>query len=132
MVALSLQLVVAQRLVRLICANCSEACKPTPGEAEWLRTELGGEAAASHEFRHGTGCSYCNSTGYRGRTGVYEILEMTKAVVEAANRDDTNAFMQAANEQLKDKSLRHDALRLVLEGKTTIEEAMRISNESED
>ena len=131
MVALSLQLVVAQRLVRLICANCSQAYTPTPGEAEWLSNELNGQSG-THDYRHGAGCSYCNATGYRGRTGVYEILEMTKSVVEAANRDDANAFMKAASEQLKGNSLRHDAIRLVLAGKTTIEEAMRISNESED
>lgn len=131
MVALSLQMVVAQRLVRLICANCSQSHEPTPGEHEWLRSELGAGVDAG-VCRQGIGCSYCNSTGYRGRTGIYEMLEMTKSVVEAVNQDDANVFMRTAREQMRGHTLRDDARRLVLEGRTTIQEAMRISNEYED
>jgi len=131
MVALSLQMVVAQRLVRLICANCSQPCPPTPGEHEWLRSELGDGVDVSL-CRKGIGCSYCNSTGYRGRTGTYEMLEMSRPVVEAVNQDDANVFMRTAREQMQGRTLRDDARRLVLEGRTTIQEAMRISNEYED
>ena len=79
MVALSLQLVLAQRLVRVICESCSEpytaaAAASTNGcAASWATASTG------FSYKHGRGCSHCNGTGYRGRTGVYEMLEMTQA-----------------------------------------------------
>jgi MSHA biogenesis protein MshE len=131
MVALSLQLVLAQRLVRLICEHCGEPYRPNPAEHEWLRAELGAGVDA-HPFRHGAGCHMCGNTGYAGRTGVYEMLEMTRAVVEAANSGDPNAFVRAARTQMAGETLRRDAVRLATLGRTTIEEAMRISNQWED
>jgi MSHA biogenesis protein MshE len=131
MVALSLQLVVAQRLVRVVCDNCAKPYRPTPNELAWLKADLG-DAAAGHKYMHGAGCSYCSGTGYQGRTGVYEMLEMTSAVVDAANQPDPAVFLRVAREQMGGATLRRDALRLVTEGRTTVSEAMRISNESED
>jgi len=131
MVALSLQLVLAQRLVRVICENCAEAHAPTPHENEWLRYELG-DAMKQSQFRQGKGCAHCGGTGYSGRTGVYEMLEMTNEIVEAINSDDAGTFVQAARKQMAGETLRRDAVRLVVDGRTTIEEAMRISNQFED
>jgi MSHA biogenesis protein MshE len=131
MVALSLQMVLAQRLVRVICENCAEAHVPAPHEHEWLRFELG-ERVDSHRYLHGRGCAHCGGTGYQGRTGVYEMLEMTNELVEAINSDDTGIFVQAARQQMAGETLRRDAIRLVVQGRTTIDEAMRISNQFED
>ncbi|MBI4293703.1 MAG: Flp pilus assembly complex ATPase component TadA [Betaproteobacteria bacterium] len=131
MVAMSLQLVLAQRLVRVICESCTRPHQPSPHELEWLHVETGGEKSALKVFS-GAGCTHCNGTGYQGRTGVYEMLEMTNAVVEAANQPDVNIFMREARRQMGANSLRSDAMRLVGEGRTTVEEAMRISNEFED
>jgi len=131
MVAMSLQLVLAQRLVRVICESCTQPYKPSPNELEWLHTVVGTEAGALNVF-HGAGCTHCNNTGYYGRTGVYEMLEMTRPVVEAANQPDVNIFIHAARQQLGANTLLGDAMRLVREGRTTVEEAMRISNEFED
>ncbi|MET0982835.1 MAG: GspE/PulE family protein, partial [Telluria sp.] len=77
MVGGSLQAVLAQRLVRVICESCSTVYPPTPPEQAWLRAELG-DFVEQAQFFHGKGCSHCNGTGYRGRTGVYELLEMTR------------------------------------------------------
>lgn len=131
MVALSLQLVLAQRLVRVICENCAEAHAPTPHESEWLRYELG-DTVKQNSFKQGKGCAHCGGTGYSGRTGVYEMLEMTNEIVEAINSDDAGTFVQAARKQMAGETLRRDAVRLVVDGRTTIEEAMRISNQFED
>jgi len=131
MVALSLQMVVAQRLVRVICDNCAEAHTPTPAEHEWLRYELADKVDA-YSYKRGRGCSQCNGTGYQGRSGVYEVLEMTNDLVEAINQDDTGIFVQAARKQMAGQTLRRDAVRLVVNGRTTIDEAMRISNQFED
>ena len=131
MVALSLQMVVAQRLVRVICENCGEAHSPSPAEHEWLKYELADKVDA-YSYKRGRGCSQCNGTGYTGRTGVYEVLEMTNDLVEAINHEDTGMFVQAARKQMAGQTLRRDAVRLVVNGRTTIDEAMRISNQFED
>jgi MSHA biogenesis protein MshE len=131
MVALSLQLVLAQRLVRVVCESCAEPHVPTPHEHEWLRYELG-DAVDARRYVKGRGCAHCGNTGYQGRTGVYEMLEMSNALVEAANSDDTVAFVQFARREMAGETLRRDAVRLVAAGRTTVEEAMRISNEFED
>ncbi|MBS1190741.1 MAG: type secretion system protein E:ral secretory system protein N-terminal [Rhodocyclaceae bacterium] len=130
MVALSVHMVVAQRLVRVICDNCREPYALNPNEHEWLRFELGNQADA-HRFHHGRGCSHCANTGYQGRTGVYEFLEMSDKVVEAINHGDPAVFMQAARQQMGGETLRRDAVRQALAGRTTISEAMRVSNQFE-
>lgn len=131
MVALSLQLVLAQRLVRVICENCSEPHTPAPHEREWLRFELG-DTVDQRKYYHGRGCAHCGGTGYSGRTGVFEMLEMTNSIVEAINADDTGTFVQAARKEMAGETLRRDAVRQVVRGRTTIDEAMRVSNQFED
>ncbi len=131
MVALSLQLVLAQRLVRVVCESCARPYELPPNEHEWLRSELHDRVDA-HQYMRGSGCSHCNGTGYQGRTGVYEMLEMSNEVVQAVSYDDPNAFVQAARKQMAGNTLRRDAVRLVLSGRTTVDEAMRISNQYED
>ena len=131
MVGSSLQAVLAQRLVRVICESCTTPYTPTPTEAEWLRMELG-ELVDRTQYHHGKGCSHCNGMGYRGRTGVYELLEMTREVVDAANHHDPSHFLKAANAEMAGETLRRHAVQLVVQGRTTISEAMRISNQNEE
>jgi len=131
MVALSVHMVVAQRLVRVICGNCREPYTPTPAEHEWLRYELGA-GIDQHTYQHGRGCAHCANNGYQGRTGVYEFLEMSDAVVESINHEDPGEFMRVARLQMAGETLRRDAVRLVLNGTTTVSEAMRISNQYEE
>jgi MSHA biogenesis protein MshE len=129
MVALSLQLVIAQRLVRMVCESCAVPHELLPHEREWLRLELLDPDVGA---KRGKGCSHCNGTGYLGRTGVYEALEMTSPVVAAANQDDVQLFMRVAREQMAGHTLRRHAAQLVAAGTTTVEEAMRISNQFDD
>jgi len=131
MVAMSLQLVLAQRLVRVICGSCAEDYTLLPHQHEWMRFDYGDEVDAQR-YRHGRGCSHCNGTGYLGRCGIYEMLEMTGPVVEAANRDDPAEFVRAAREQMGRNTLRRHAAQLVVEGRTTVDEAMRVSNQFGD
>ncbi len=131
MVALSLQMVLAQRLVRVICDNCSQTYSLSANEHEWLRYELGDKIDA-HEYRHGRGCAHCGNAGYLGRQGVYEMLEMSQALVEAANHGDPQDFMNIGRQQMAGNTLRRDAVRLVLEGRTTVHEAMRISTQFDE
>jgi MSHA biogenesis protein MshE len=131
MVALSLQLVLAQRLVRLVCESCSDIYNLLPNEHEWLSQELGLKVD-SFSYVKGKGCSHCNNTGYLGRTGVYEMLEMSRPVVEAANQEDPARFIEVATRERGSHTLRAHAAQLVVEGKTTVDEAMRISSQFED
>ncbi len=131
MVGSSLQAVLAQRLVRVICESCSQPYQPSAAEHEWLRAELG-ESTGGRQYFHGRGCSHCNGMGYRGRTGVFEMLEMSSAVVEAANDSDPSHFLRVAQQEMEGNTLRRHAVALVVAGRTTIAEAMRISNQMED
>jgi MSHA biogenesis protein MshE len=131
MVALSLKLVIAQRLLRVVCESCAADHEPLPHEREWLRVELR-DAMDGLRCKRGKGCTHCNGTGYMGRTGAYEMLEMTTPVVEAANRDDIQGFLDVARRQMAGRTLRRHAAQLAAEGRTTVEEAMRISNQVED
>jgi MSHA biogenesis protein MshE len=131
MVASSVQAVVAQRLLRRVCESCGEAHVPSPQEAEWLQAE----GIARNDWgtlQHGRGCSHCNGTGYHGRMGVYEMLEMGQELVEAAAHEDNTVFMHAAREHLKGKTLLDAALREMKLGRTSVAEVMRISNQVED
>jgi MSHA biogenesis protein MshE len=131
MVALSLQLVIAQRLVSVICPGCAGEHKLLPNEHEWLRHEFG-DAVDRYRYMKGRGCSNCSGTGFSGRTGVYEMLEMTDSVVAAANSDDIQTFINAARTQMAGNTLRRHAAVLVASGTTTVSEAMRISHQMED
>ncbi|MDR1229244.1 MAG: Flp pilus assembly complex ATPase component TadA [Azoarcus sp.] len=131
MVALSIHLVLAQRLVRTICENCKEQTALQTHEREWLRYELR-ERVDAHLYYRGRGCAHCNNTGFQGRAGVYEFLEMNDELVEATNQADPVSFMNAARRQMAGATLRRDAVRLVLAGRTTVDEAMRVSNQHEE
>ena len=131
MVALSLQMVIAQRLVSVICSSCASDYKLSPSEHEWMRNEFG-DSVDNHRYKRGSGCSHCNGTGFSGRTGVYEMLEMTDRVVEAANSDDIQEFIAAARTQMAGNTLRRHATILAASGTTTVSEAMRISHQMED
>ena len=131
MVAMSIQLVLAQRLVRVVCESCATPYTPTANEHLWLKLELG-DQVESVRYLRGTGCNHCANTGYSGRQAVYEILDMNNALVEAVNRGDPNEFIQIGKEQMRGSTLRRDAVRLICEGRTTVEEAMRISTQLDE
>src|SRR5712664_2201314 len=131
MVATSVHAVIAQRLVRLICESCTVAVVPDAEEGRWLEAVVGPKWSGGR-YRRGTGCSQCNGLGYAGRTGVYEMLEMTPDLVRAANIADPNAFLETAKTHLAGRTLTDRALALVAEGRTTVGEAMKVSVQVED
>ncbi|MDP2366722.1 GspE/PulE family protein [Rhodoferax sp.] len=125
MVATSLQAVIAQRLVRLNCEVCAQTQLPSAQEQAWLDSMLDG-AVSAVEPKRGRGCSACNGTGYAGRQGVYEMLEMDAVLTQAASRSDPARFMQAARERMQGRTLAHHVLELVRQGRTSLAEALRI------
>lgn len=127
MIALGLRLVIAQRLVRLICEHCKQTHTPAPHENAWLRLE--GQEPGDGPFFQGIGCGQCNHSGYKGRAAVYEMMEMTPDLVQLANQDDPAAFAATAAQAFAEFTLRRNALTLVHEGRTSIAEAMQASNQ---
>ncbi|HUL68293.1 MAG TPA: GspE/PulE family protein [Burkholderiaceae bacterium] len=129
LIATSLKLVVAQRLVRLTCPHCAQPRKASAQEHAFLRAVIG-EAAdvaldADTPLRVGVGCNHCNHTGQSGRHGVYELLDMTPRVVRALLAQDNHAYMEEARREIGQLSLAHHACDLVLRGMTTVREVMR-------
>jgi MSHA biogenesis protein MshE len=127
MIALGVRLVIAQRLVRTICEHCKRPYTPAPHESAWLRLEK--QDVSEGPFFQGVGCGQCNNSGYKGRAGVYELMEMTPELVHLANKDDPSDFAAAAHKAFADFTLRRHALQLVNQGVTTIAEAMQASNQ---
>ncbi|OLE19126.1 MAG: MSHA biogenesis protein MshE [Betaproteobacteria bacterium 13_1_20CM_3_63_8] len=128
MVATALQAVIAQRLVRLICERCAQAHVPSAQESRFLELEWAGKPG---EFKRGAGCRHCNNSGYRGRAGVYEMLEMTPRLVEAVAKEDVTVFMRIAQEEMAGRSFVQHAAALAASGRTTLAEAMGISQAEE-
>ena len=130
MVATSLQAVIAQRLLRAVCENCAEPHHATAQEAAWLAAIAGPESTHIKTLK-GVGCSVCNGSGFSGRKGIYEMLEMNADMAVAVQRSDAAGFMNAARISLKGKSLADRSLALVRAGKTSLSEAMRITIDSD-
>jgi type IV pilus assembly protein PilB len=123
LVASSVNLICAQRLVRRVCANCKEP-HSTPPQA-LVQAGFSPDDAEAVTPMNGRGCEKCNKTGYRGRVGLYEVMELTDELRELV-------LVGASTPELRRKAidegmitLRQSGLRKVMEGVTTIEEVAR-------
>jgi type IV pilus assembly protein PilB len=118
--------VVAQRLVKKLCKHCKYEYSANVSDSELLGVEVGTRIYGKK------GCSQCNYTGYSGRTAVHEVLPITKRIRKCIN-DGDNAD-EIKTEAIKEGmiTLRHDTVRLVLNGTTSIEEMLRITFKVDD
>ena len=132
LLAAALNGIIAQRLIRRVCDNCKESVELTPGEQAWLS----GQQVAGHgkagKFSRGAGCNHCLQTGYRGRLGVYELLEMDAQLTGALQREDLDEFNQAAARKKGYVPLGRRALGYAITGLTTLEEVIRIAGSLEE
>ena len=117
--------VLAQRLVRTLCPDCRESAAPTERELEQLASNRVADVSVIY---HAKGCEHCNQTGYRGRTGIHELL-----IVDEDVRD---MIHSGAGEQIVERhirpftpSIRQDGIAKVLAGVTTLEEVLRVTRE---
>ena len=131
MVGTSLSAVIAQRLVRLNCESCTAPAVPDAQEQGWLAREYGLKPG-EHKFKRGRGCSHCNNTGLLGRTGIYEMLEMSPEMVSALNQNQGNQFVALAEEAVHGRSLKHHALQLAVSGRAPVSEVIRVASELGD
>ena len=121
----ALNCVLAQRLVRVICSRCREKYQPT--DADLIEAGLTPSKYKDRVYYKSVGCEVCNHTGYRGRTAIHELLDMSDTIRELiiARRPGSEVRRAAIQEGLG--SLRESALRLVFEGQTTLHEINRVT-----
>lgn len=124
--------VMAQRLVRKICPQCREEDPDVPEALRGSFAVTLGSASEGLRFYRGRGCLACNYSGYRGRQAVFELIRVDRQVREAIGRGDRAGILAAACAQPQFHPLREAALRLVVEGVTTVAELARVTAEMED
>ncbi|MFQ5411878.1 MAG: GspE/PulE family protein, partial [Phycisphaerae bacterium] len=123
LITATLESVIAQRLCRRICTHCKE--EYTPSEEQLMELQLRPEDIEGRVFYFGTGCDYCNGTGYHGRVGLYEIMllddELRELIMQGAS---TGILMEAATKRGM-RTLRESGLLALYDGITTIEEIVK-------
>ncbi|MDZ7642976.1 MAG: GspE/PulE family protein [Woeseiaceae bacterium] len=127
LIAAALSGIVAQRLVRRVCDNCREPVEPTAGQAAWLADQAIGEVTGEAAFVRGRGCNYCYLTGYRGRIGVYELLEIDAELTNYIRREDLHGFIAASAARPDYVPLASCALDYAKRGITSLDDALRIA-----
>lgn len=131
LVSSSLECLIAQRLVRLICPKCKVPLEAQGQILKEIKRGIDFDIPQEIKLYEGKGCEDCRFTGYRGRTGIYEILTLTQPIRELV-------LNRASSQQIKLKAvsqgmrtLRYDGLRKVLMGLTTFSEVMRVTQQEE-
>jgi type II secretory ATPase GspE/PulE/Tfp pilus assembly ATPase PilB-like protein len=130
LLASTLNVVIAQRLVRHICPSCISKYSPDEVILKRLSKELGGEFAKI-KFYKGKGCDDCNQSGYSGRIGIYEVLPVTEKLRDLIIQKPTSEELlkMAISEGMI--TMLQDGIDKVSSGLTTIEEVFRVITESE-
>jgi type IV pilus assembly protein PilB len=121
----SLNCVLAQRLIRLLCPTCKRPYRPT--DEELVESALDPQMFGGKELYRSVGCDACNHTGYRGRSAIHELLDMTDNIREMIieRRPGSEIRRQAEKEGLS--SLRESAVKKVASGLTTLYEINRVT-----
>jgi MSHA biogenesis protein MshE len=127
LIASSLSGILAQRLLRRLCDNCVEPAVLTPQQQVWMSRQMSAAEFSGASFQTGAGCTYCNMTGYRGRIGIYEWLEIDAPLADAIRAGDLTAFARLARSQRGFVPLVRRGIDYALAGTTSPEELMRVS-----
>ena len=124
LVAATVEGVLAQRLVRRICPECRESYRPSPEQAALLA----GRPVDTKRIRHerGAGCAHCRGTGYRGRTGIYELLVVDDEIKDAISRGAPRSELRSLAAAAGMRTMREDGWAKVEAGVTTIAEVLRV------
>jgi len=123
MISSSLEGVLGQRLIRKCCVNCRTAYEPS--EAVLAQLGLSPHEIGDKQFYYGKGCDVCNQTGYKGRKGIYELLNITDPIRELINQRAPSVVLKQKAIELGMMTLREDGLRSIYDGETTIEEVLK-------
>jgi MSHA biogenesis protein MshE len=129
-IATALEAVLAQRLLRRLCPHCAVTHVADEHEAAWLAKHQR-DGADDVRFKQGAGCARCNQSGYQGRIGVYELLQMRGDLLVALRNHDIDGFAAAASADPNFRPIAETALDLACSGKTSLAEVIRISGEGD-
>ncbi|RME04245.1 MAG: type II/IV secretion system protein [Planctomycetota bacterium] len=129
LVASSVIAVLAQRLIRLLCPSCKQPYEPS--EAELRSVGLSREEAIGKQFYNAVGCEDCGQSGYKGRQGVYELMEVDSQMRELIFASEPTERIREYALSSTMTSLQQDALRKVMEGKSTIDEVLRLTHRAD-
>lgn len=124
LVASSVRAVLAQRLVRKVCPDCATTEIPDESKKSWLESRFPNQANVV--FTKGRGCQNCNVTGYRGRIGVFEFLELQEEMMDALRANDAVLFAEKARNAAGYKPLLASAMELALKGIVSLDEVMHL------
>ncbi|NQT75926.1 MAG: type II secretion system ATPase GspE [Candidatus Omnitrophica bacterium] len=127
LISSTVRAVIAQRLMRKICSKCKKPYTPQKGELEELG--ISAEKLKGARFYKGEGCSECNGSGYKGRTGIYELFIMDEKIRGLLVKKVSSAAIRNAAQETGMRTLREDGVAMVLEGLTTVEEVLRETKE---
>ncbi len=125
LVGSALRAIIAQRLVRRVCSSCQVNYAADEQELLWL-TNLVGEQAKSSQFKQGRGCQKCQYTGYKGRIGVFEVLEMNESMMAALKKNDSELFAKLSKKNPTFTPLAKAAFSYAAQGITSVEEVLRL------
>lgn len=123
LISASLELVVAQRLVRRICSKCIEPYEPS--EDELLLLGLSAHEVGDKKFYKGRGCEECNDTGYKGRKGIFETLRLNDTLREMINQRAPGVVLRQKAIELGMRTLREEGLQAIFDGETSVEEILK-------
>ncbi len=123
LVAATLEGVLGQRLLRRICPECRVAYKPS--QAVLAQLGVAASDIGDKQFYTGQGCTTCNDTGYRGRQGLFELLDMSNPVRDLIAQRAATVVLKQKAQELGMRTLREDGIRNIFEGITTIEEVLK-------
>lgn len=129
LVASSCRAIMAQRLVRKVCQKCKEPYTPTAYEMKVLR--LDPQELEKTTIYKGRGCSECGRTGYRGRTGIYELFELSDEIRQLIYERTSSTVLRARGREMGMQTLREDGVRKIMAGITTAEEVISITQGDE-
>ncbi|MFN1535067.1 GspE/PulE family protein [Vibrio jasicida] len=124
LVASAVRAVVAQRLVRRVCPDCKTTEQLDGARQQWLAGRFPNQVGAT--FHKGVGCQNCNLTGYRGRIGVFEMLELEHEMMDKLRANDAVGFAQVARRSGNYKPLLASAMELALQGSVSLDEVMAL------
>ena len=124
LVAATLRLVIAQRLVRRICPHCRRTVSAAPAHLETLRSVRGD--VDDWTFQAGAGCRQCGDTGYRGRMGIFEFLEVTPSISRLVAEGAPESALRERAESLGMQNLGQYGLDKVRQGETTVDEVLAV------
>jgi general secretion pathway protein E len=127
LVSSSLIAIIAQRLVRKVCPECKMASEPSPHELRELGIGASDSAADGGKFFVGQGCEKCFQTGYRGRTGIYEMMLINEEIQNIIYKRETAGTIKKMALEAGMQTLRMDGARKVLAGITTVSEVLRVT-----